>query len=227
MTKNLLAGVALAGLAFSAHADTLVQWTFEGLASTLSSTGATFSTAASTGTGTASGVHVASATTYSSPSGNGSARSLSATQWAVGDYWQFSFSSVGYTTLSVAYDQTGSNTGPRDFQFSYSTDGTSFTNVGSVYALINGAWSASTPVGTTSYSYDLSAITALNNNATVFLRVVDASTTSINAGTVATTGTSRVDNFTVIATPVPEASTTAMLMAGLAALGFIAQRRRA
>jgi MYXO-CTERM domain-containing protein len=43
---------------------------------------------------------------------------------------------------------------------------------------------------------------------------------------VGTGGTDRVDNFTVNLTPVPEADTAAMLLAGLASLAFMARRRR-
>ena len=61
---------------------------------------------------------------WSNPAGNGSAKSLSSNNWATGDYYQFTltisdseFSGLG---LSVyRFDQTGSNTGPKDFQLSY------------------------------------------------------------------------------------------------------------
>ena len=224
MIKTALAATALAAFTFSAQAVTVVQWDFEAAVAPAAST--TWSAiAASLGTGTASGVH-ASSSTWSTVAGNGSAKSASANGWAVGDYWQFSFSTLGYSGLAVTFDETGSNTGPRDFSLQYSTNGVTFSTFAS-YSLINGGWSAGTPVATTTFSYDLSAITALNNASTVTLRLVDGSTTAITGGTVAGTGTSRIDNFTVSLTPVPEASTTAMLAAGLAALGFIAARRRA
>jgi hypothetical protein len=223
MIKTVLATIALAGFSYSAQAVTVVQWDFE--AAVIPGAGTTWSgIAASLGTGTASGVHAASST-WSKPAGNGSPFSASSNAWAVGDYWQFSFSTTGYTGLVVNFDETGSNTGPRDFALAYSTNGVTFTNFAN-YSLINGAWSAATPVATTTFTYDLSSITALNNAATVTLRLIDSSTTAVNGTTVAGTGTSRVDNFTVNLTPVPEADTAAMLVAGLAALGFMARRRR-
>src|SRR5439155_102448 len=46
-------------------------------------------------------------------------------------------------------------------------------------------------------SLDLSGVPAIENQSTVYIRLVDNSTTSINNGTVASGGTGRVDNFTV------------------------------
>ena len=63
----------------------------------------------------ASGFHASASVVYSNPAGNGSAESFSSTFWSVGDYWQFSTSSVGYTDIHLAWDQASSNTGPRDF----------------------------------------------------------------------------------------------------------------
>jgi hypothetical protein len=221
--KTVLAASALAAFTLSAQAVTAVQWDFEAV--TAPGASATWTgIAASTGTGTASGVHAAGTTAWSTPAGNGSSKSASATAWAVGDYWQFSFSTVGYSGLNLSFDQTGSNTGPRDFTLAYSTNGSTFTNFAS-YSLPAITWSTVTYNAGSTFTYDLSALTALNNFATVYIRLLDASTVSINGGTVASGGTSRVDNFTVNLTPVPEADTAAMLLAGIAALGFMARRR--
>ena len=75
------------------------------------------------------------------------------------------------------------------------------------------------------YTFDLSTVTALDDQSSVFFRLVDTSTTSANAGTVAGGGTDRVDNFTVTATAVPEPSTIALLTLGGAA-GLVALRRK-
>jgi PEP-CTERM motif len=228
-TSLQIAALAAAALASQAHAAVVVQWDFETAVEPAAST-AWAGIAASTGTGSASGVHAASAT-WSTPTGNGSANSASANAWAVGDYWQFSFSSTGFTGLNLSFDQTSSNTGPRDFTLAYSTNGSTFTNFASYAVLANATpnptWSTGTYNAVYTLSYDLSAVTALNNQANVFLRLTNNSTVSANGGTVAGTGTSRVDNFTVNMTPVPEASTSAMLLAGLAVLGFLGRRRAA
>jgi MYXO-CTERM domain-containing protein len=225
MIKTVLAATALAAFTFSAQAATVVQWNFEGYTAPTAATTSVAGVTAAIGTGVASGVH-ASAATFSTPAGNGSAKSFSANTWAVGDYWEFSFSTTGYTGLIVSFDQNGSGTGPRDFSLAYSTNGSTFTSF-AAYALPPAiTWSSGVGNPASNFTMDLSAIAALNNQATVFVRLVDASTTSINAGAVGTGGTDRVDNFTVNLTPVPEADTAAMLLAGLAALTFMARRRR-
>lgn len=217
-----------------ASADTLAQWTFE--TSILGSSTPSFSPGAGIAStnffaeaGAQSGVAYAfgfhsGAATYTSPAGNGSSKSLSSTAWAVGDYYQFNLSTVGYSGISVAFDQMGSNTGPKDFGLSYSTDGTTFIQF-ATYSVINAGWSAGAPTANpSSYSFDLSGITALNNAATVYFRLVNTSTASINGGTVAAGGTGRVDNFAV--TTVPEPSSMA-IVGGFGVLGlFMAARHR-
>src|ERR1700722_19949203 len=88
------------------------------------------------GTGTAFGSHAATAT-FSFQSGNGSFNALSANVWTAGDYWQFSVPTSTLTGIQVSFDQIGSNTGPRDFVLTYSTDGISFSTVDTApYSLV-------------------------------------------------------------------------------------------
>lgn len=206
------------GIVGAANAVTIAGWTFESLPTTV--TAGPY--AAENGSGSASGFH-ASTSVYSSPSGNGSTKSFSSNTWSVGDYYQFTTSTSGFAGVSIGFDHTGSNTGPKNFKVSYSTNGTTFTDAGT-YDLILSNWSASTPQPGHSKSFDLSSISALNNQATVTFRLVDTSTASINNGTVATGGTSRVDNVVISASPVPEPATMAVLGLGVAAM---ARRRRA
>lgn len=217
----LLAGLALSA---AAHAEVTTKWDFDSVTAPSANTTTFANIAASTGTGFASIVHAANST-YSTPAGNGSAKSVSSTNWKVGDYYQFSFSTVGYRDLIVTFDQTSSGTGPKDFKLSYSTDGVSFVDFAS-YALANVSWSAGTYRPASTVSMDLSGKSELDNLASVFIRLTNSSTASLNGGTVASGGTSRLDNFTVNVSPVPEPGTTAMLLAGLAAVGFVARRRR-
>lgn len=181
----------------------LATWTFESLLSSYSVTGSSVTgllaeSGLQSGAASASGLHAAAATAYTSPAGNGTARSLSSNNWAAGDYYQFALNSTGYHDIKISWDQTGSNTGPGSFVLQYSTDGTNFTQFGSAYTVINDTWSAATPKTTTSFSVDLSSITALNNSATLVFRLAVApGSPSVNGGAIATTGTGRVDNVKV------------------------------
>jgi hypothetical protein len=121
MITRILVALILALFAPVACANTiLADWTFETSqpAATDSTTAGPY--AAESGvygsSSKASGNHAGSATDYSSPAGNGSSHSFSANTWAVGDYWQFQGSSTGYQDITLSFDQTSSNTGPRDFK---------------------------------------------------------------------------------------------------------------
>lgn len=220
--RNILLISAVSFVSASIASAQIAQWTFESSFASIAGTSTTLGgLAPEIGTGVASGTH-ASASAWSSPSGNGSAHSFSVNTWAVGDYFQFSLSTVGSSGIGVSFDQTGSNTGPKAFDLAYSTDGSTFTTFGS-YSLVNGSWSAGSPtLLPTSFSFDLSAITALNNAPSVYFRLIDTSTTSINGSTVAAGGTSRVDNFTVSVVPEP----SSVLLGLLGAAGLVITRRR-
>jgi PEP-CTERM motif len=223
MFKTLAAAAALVAF-LPAHADTLAQWTFETSVPTTAGP-----LAPEVGSGSASGFHAA-ATTYSNPTGNGSAESFSSNNWLVGDYYQFVFSTLGFSGLTVSFDQTSSGTGPRDFSLAYSTDGNSFTSLQGYTVLANAApnptWSSATYQPIYTLSFDLSALTALDNQASVFIRMVQTSTVSANGGVVASGGTNRVDNFLAMSSPVPEPGSLALLLAGTAVVGFVARRQR-
>ena len=224
MNKSIFAAafVAVLTCAGQAHAQTvLADWTFE-----TSQPAAAGPYSPEIGSGSATGVH-AGASTYSSPSGNGSAHSFSSTTWAVGDYYQFSTSSTTpFNDLTLSFDQTSSNTGPKDFNLSYSTNGTNYTSFTSYSILANASpnapWNATTYSSAYHFSYDLSSVDALNGATTVYFRLTDADTTSANGGTVASGGTDRVDN--VVISEVPEPSTYALLALGMAG-AFVAFRR--
>jgi hypothetical protein len=202
----LLSGLISSSL-FSQAPPVLAKWTFEGVTTTNTGTTPTFSVGSAqadlgvkAATSNFTGLHASAATVWSNPAGNGSLKAVSSNTWGVNDYYQFSLSTTGYAGISVSVDHNGSGTGPGIWKFQYSTDGTNFTDFGSPYTIpASITWNNATPnaAGTTTFSFDLSSVTALNNAATVYFRVVDNSTTSISGGAVGTGGTSRVDNITV------------------------------
>jgi hypothetical protein len=229
-TKNLKFCAILSVLTlFAASSQAqIAKWTFE-TSQPANTPGAGIwvtNVSAEIGSGTASALHTGNAA-YTSPSGNGSAHSFSANTWATGDLYQFASSTVGFANILVSYDQVSSATGPGKFNFSYSTDGVTFTTVATDYTvLVNtspNAWSSSTPIATTTYTYDLSSVTALNNVSAVWFRIIDDSTVSAGGGTVATAGTDRVDNFTIAVVPEPN---SLFLVGGLGLLAASFIRRR-
>ena len=194
----------IASGASAIKADVIADWTFE---TSVPATAGPFSP--EQGSGSASGSH-AGAAVYSSPSGNGSSHSFSSTLWAIGDYYQFQVSTLGYTGVSIQWDQTSSGTGPGTFGLFYSVNGGSYAQIGANYTvLVNGApntpWSLANGYQSLyTFTPDLSSLgTALENATTVAFRLIDENTTSANNGTVGTGGTDRVDNFTVTAVPEP------------------------
>ena len=211
LKTNLLLPLAAALLALAGtttHATTIAQWTFENLTIGAGSTYTNWSNGksitnvlAEIGTGTASGVHFTTFGTgaWSTPAGNGSAKSLSSAGWTntPGDYYQFAFSATGYTNINIAFDQTGSSTGPGKFYVAYSTDGITFTQFGSIYTVANLGWSAGSSQSGSALAFDLSTVTSIANAPVVYIRLVDANNTSVGGATVGTAGSSRVDNFTV------------------------------
>lgn len=204
-------------------ADILGDWTFE---TSQPATAGPFSP--EIGSGSALGFH-AGAAVYSSPAGNGSLHSFSSTIWAVGDYYQFEVNTTGHTGVTISFDQTSSNTGPGGYNLSYSTDGVNFSLFTAYTVLANATpnipWNTTTYNSAYTFNFDLSTVTALDNQAAVFLRLVDNSTVSANGGTVGTGGTDRVDNVVVSATVVPEpAAIVLAILGGLT--GMVVLRRK-
>jgi hypothetical protein len=182
----------------SSGAVNLANWTFE--TSSPSNSGPYVPEAGiQTATAQARCVHASTSTSYGSYQGNGSGKSFWANNWAVGDYFEFRISTVGISGIQLSFDQTSSGGGPRDFKISYSINGgASFSDL-RTYAVPTNSGAAivwyPTPVNpASSLSFDLSSFGALNNQASVILRLVCASNTSLSGGSLSSTGSSRVDN---------------------------------
>jgi hypothetical protein len=225
--RSQIAAVTVLALGFAAtaaNAVTIADWTFE---TTPPTTAGPF--AADVGTGSALGHH-SGASTYSNPAGNGSPHSFSSTNWLVNDYYQFSVSTTGLKDIVFSWDQTSSNTGPKDFALQYSTNGTTFTNFASYAVLANGAspnspWSSSTGSAAYSFTQDLSSILGLNNQSSIFFRLIETDNAAAGGGTVGSGGTDRVDNVKITgvsAVPLP----AAVWLFGSGLMGMAGIRRR-
>gem|GEM_PF-494289 len=221
----LIAALATTAIATTASASLLAGWTMP-TAVPSATTGSNYNYgAADLGDMIAgsmlSGSHAAAATTWSSPAGNGSTYSLSSNNWAIGDYYQVAFSTVGAESIVVSWDQTRSSTGPSTFSANFSIDGgATWSAAPLAYTVVQAglagtgttSWNTVTNQAvffTTSFTLDSSA----NNRASVLVRLSTTVTTSA-------AGTNRVDNIMVNGVPAPGA----IALLGLA--GFVARRRR-
>jgi MYXO-CTERM domain-containing protein len=216
---SLLIASAVIATASAASADVIAGWSIP--------TAVTATTAATYSYGAAnlgalvsgsmlSGTHSSASTAWTSPAGNGSTYALSSNAWNVGDYYQISLATTGYSSVSVAWEQTRSFTGPAGFEAVLSVDGGStFSSLGA-YTVNQVSWNATTPVTTSSFG---SVASAADNQASVIIRFK-----VVTAGTSTTTGTNRIDNISVTGTVVPVPSPGAVALVGLA--GLVARRRR-
>jgi hypothetical protein len=152
----------------------------------------------------------------------------------VGDYYQFQTSTTGFSDIHIGFSQYGSNTGPAEFKLQYSTDGATFVDLanGAYTVPSTTSWNPTTYYNTDSVFYfDLSSISEINDVGAVYFRLTSTSTVSVNGGTVASTGTNRVDQFTVSQgsvdiSPVPEPATVALIVLGLGAAVWGVRRKR-
>lgn len=164
------------------------------------------------------------ASTYTSPAGNGSQYSFSSNNWSPADYYQVVLPTTGYTGLSVSWDQARSSTGPAAFKLQMSTNGTSFTDLLSYSVLQSGG--AGAPGTWTSGSYNslytntFSLPVSANNQANLYLRFTNSEAAVSNAS-----GSNRIDNISV--TAVPEPSTFALVVLGIGFGGMVLRRRSA
>ena len=131
LKKFALHSAAIAALSSPSFATVIANWTFDTLVVSPTAPGAGIPSQSIPADGgvnaagaAALGFH-AGASTYSSPIGNGSAKSLSSNTWVPAtDYYQFAVSTVGFSPIFVSFSETSSGTGPRDFVLEYSSTGT-------------------------------------------------------------------------------------------------------
>lgn len=143
-----------------------------------------------------------------------------------GRFIQFGFNTLNFENPILTFATQRTSSGFNNNQFSYSTDGTTFTNFGSAFTPIistsPGFGNATTAVAASIQTFDLSSVDAVDNQANVIFRLIfDGATT--------TTGNNRIDNLQVNATQVgvaavPEPSTYALFAIGM--IGMVVAMRR-
>jgi len=124
-----------------------------------------------------------------------------------------SVSTVGLHNISISFATQGTSTGFNSNQFQYSLDGVTFTSFGAPYT---------PPLTFGLITFDLSSISAVNNNPNAAFRIVFNGASSA-------AGNNRIDNLVIegqhIATPVPEPASILLLSLGLT--GTLASRVKA
>ncbi len=206
--------ILLATIAIKVQAQTTItQWNFNSNQPDAST--ATGSTVASTGAGTIETIGGVAATFASGSSNGGSSDPAPATDnsgWGI-TTWpaqgtanktagiQFKTSTIGFQSIVVTFDLRHSNTGPRHVQFQYTLNAAATTPIWVDFAI------DSATAGDTWFarSYNLTAVTGLNENPNAGFRAVatfqiPASTAyvaSTSTSAYATTGTWRFDMVSV------------------------------
>lgn len=222
----------------SAYADVVAAWDFESEYTTFNDSQMGPIVDASIGSGTLFGFHANPLSDWTKPAGNGpivnddvgSAYNANS-NWGVGDYFQFSTSTVGYKDITLVFDHSGRDNGPRNFKVQYSIDGINFIDSGDSYVSLDGRltdprWGNDLAILNKVYeiNIDLTDITLLNDASTAYFRLVLTSTIGHNGNNIVSGSNSRLDNVTVNGTPIPEPASLALLaLGGIAMLG----RRRA
>ncbi|HEU4470634.1 MAG TPA: choice-of-anchor I family protein [Flavisolibacter sp.] len=181
---------------FSSAQTTIAQWNFN--STTPDANTASGSTAPSAGAGTILTVGGTTASFASGASNGGSSDPSGGTDnsgWGITGWpaqglaertagIQFNASTAGYTDIRISFDLRHSNTSPRHLLLQYTLDATATTPVWVDFA-VNAA-----PGGDswTQRSFDLSAVTGLNDNPNAGFRVVSAFEPSTTAYLPANTG---------------------------------------
>jgi hypothetical protein len=175
----------------------LVTWSFENVALG-SNTSPTYSfiasdvNAANTITATGAGLSGATIANNGNPGHDWEATSFAtpnALDTANNDYFEFSVDTTHYTGINLSYDFVRDANGPARVRVYYSANGSTWVNS------LTAARTIVTSYAT--FTEDLSAYTALNNQTRVYFRVY-----GYRAG--ALSGIGRIDNFSVLGCKVPE-----------------------
>ncbi len=190
---------------------TIAQWTFENPAKrALITDSATFITNPYTAdSGTVANINiapitlvgarfpVATSSQWVSGSGGTGTFAPNGENWLNGTntkYWMVTISTVGYHTLKLNSKQRSSSTGPRDFKAQYSTNGTVWTDIPGASVV------CATTFGTSGNITNINLPAACENQSALRIRWTMTSEIAVNAGPVASAGTSRIDDIQITGT---------------------------
>ena len=123
-----------------------------------------------------------------------------AEKWDDGEgtkFWLISFSTAGYTNITLSSEQRGSDTGPGNFRAEYRVgDGQWLEVAGSNLALSSSSWAQGRLT-------NIPLPAAVDDAGGVSIRWIMTSNSSIVGGTVASTGRSRIDNIFIRGSAIP------------------------
>jgi len=233
MIKHLFTLAAVAAVSLPAQADTLTLWNFNSGSDANSATG---TTAPAIGTGSISLLGGVTTTGFNSGTGSSDPEASDDSGFQTTTYApqstqdkergvQFSVSTVGWQDVQIQYDLRHSNTSSRYEAVQYTLDGSAWVDAATFDGNAGDTWF-------NGRTFDFSGISGADNNENFGFRVVATFSPGTNLYEASRSsssyagGTWRFDMVTIsAAAPIPEPGTYALLLAGLAAVGFIVRRR--
>jgi hypothetical protein len=124
---------------------------------------------------------------------------------------------LGFAHLQLSFDARASFSGPTNVTLSYSLNGTSFTTLNPNVNVPVGTWNSSVRSLAFAHTFDLTALTALDNAPNLYFRL------TANLPPFDTGNSASIDNFIVTASLIPEPSSLALVTGAL--LAGVAYRR--
>ena len=202
--------------AFS-QVTTIAQWTFETSPGGTGANGLEYGPRPpDVGSGSLTVSHAGGgpAATWQFGVGNGSPGALGSDHWFPGDSYNFSVGTLGYSNITVYYDQRSDVSGPGDFVLLCNN-----VQIGQYGVLTSGTWNSTTPSSQYTRTFDLSAVPGASNASIVNFRVISSDPgASIRAF-------SMIDNITVTGVAIPEPHMFTLWL-GVACMSLVAGRRR-